>query len=372
MTVRYGAFLFDRLCIILQCGVLCVLVLASLSVFCPLPSVNRPHSLPRDITLTPNTSTPTVSLRCVYSVVMLLCVPAGPSLHPQPSDYSSQDNLEAYYHRLREEHINNKMGGAGGSGPYPLLLPGPPPPPPELQPIIDKMAEYVARNSEDFERTVLEKHVTDPKFGFLNPWNKFYPYYKWRLRQNKERATEQALAAIEHDYQQQRAKEETLRGEKIQKLSQSGAVSFKLQPKKVTKVMDSATVDLGHAPEDEEEEQKEEQYNTAVETGESYVPQQVNYQTMQQAGYTTIEQDDSQIMLDMTNYHHDNAMRLHPQSYPEEHVHYSSEGMYYCPTSNGEVQGEDGDESLPASKRPKTAAADENTVVMDNKVQVLY
>ncbi|GIY09619.1 hypothetical protein CEXT_122111 [Caerostris extrusa] len=49
------------------------------------------------------------------------------------------------------------------------------PPPPDLQPVIDKMAVYVAKNGEDFETIVKSKK--DGRFEFLNPQHKYYQYY---------------------------------------------------------------------------------------------------------------------------------------------------------------------------------------------------
>lgn len=283
-----------------------------------------------------------------HSMSLHLCpCHIGYSYHPRPSDFSSQHNLEAYYHRLSAEHISNKMGPNGLH--YDA---SPPPPPPDLQPIIDKTAEYVARNSEEFERTVLEKHCGDPKFGFLNPWNKYYPYYKLKLQQNKEKAAEAALATIEKDFQSMQ-REATLRGEKIQKLSQSGTVSFKLQPKKVNKILEMDVADFDAAAEEEEEEEEGTQSDGKGQSGsmlDASHAQQHSYQAGQEDGHTT-DLDRGQMSA---------------QHYPEEYVHYSSEGTYYYPSDNGEVEEEHGEE--PAAKRTKTD--DGNTVVMDNKVQV--
>ncbi|CAL1279987.1 unnamed protein product [Larinioides sclopetarius] len=49
------------------------------------------------------------------------------------------------------------------------------PPPPDIQPIIDKMAEYVAKNGEDFETIVKSKK--DKRFDFLHPWHEYHNYY---------------------------------------------------------------------------------------------------------------------------------------------------------------------------------------------------
>ncbi|XP_071486227.1 uncharacterized protein [Diadema antillarum] len=49
------------------------------------------------------------------------------------------------------------------------------PPPPDIQPIIDKLAKYVAKNGEEFEASVRDKH--DPRFEFLVPWHNYNAYY---------------------------------------------------------------------------------------------------------------------------------------------------------------------------------------------------
>lgn len=285
------------------------------------------------------------------------------SLHPQPSDYYSQESLEAYYLRLRADHINNRVGTGVSYHLPPGTNPGPPPPPPDLQPIIDKTAEYVARNSEEFERTVLEKHCGDPKFGFLNPWDKHYPYYKLQLQHNKERVAEQALATIERDLQQAE-REATQRGEMIQKLSDSGAVRFKLQPKKMNKVvLDIEVTGLGPDAEEREEGEGEGEGEGENEKEDHAVSNELQYEPSVQDEQIA-KQDTSQD----TYYHNETGLPAQPAL--SDQAHYSAEGMmYYCSTaSNGEVAGESGEES-PAAKRAKT---DKNTDVMDNKVQVYH
>ena len=93
---------------------------------------------------------------------------------------------------------------------------------------MDKTAEYVAKNSEDFERTVLEKHIDDPRFRFLNPWDQYHAYYtaiKQYFRDKADQETKSLLGAIPMP------PDDTAKVNKVQKLSSSGSVSFKLQPK---------------------------------------------------------------------------------------------------------------------------------------------
>ncbi|KAG8182522.1 hypothetical protein JTE90_002060 [Oedothorax gibbosus] len=48
-------------------------------------------------------------------------------------------------------------------------------PPPEFRPVVDKMAEYVAKNGDDFE--IIVKSRKDKRFDFLHSWHEFYNYY---------------------------------------------------------------------------------------------------------------------------------------------------------------------------------------------------
>ncbi|XP_016308083.1 splicing factor, suppressor of white-apricot homolog [Sinocyclocheilus anshuiensis] len=52
------------------------------------------------------------------------------------------------------------------------------PPPPDIQPVIDKLAEYVARNGVKFESSVRAKN--DPRFDFLQSWHQYNSYYEFK------------------------------------------------------------------------------------------------------------------------------------------------------------------------------------------------
>ena len=45
----------------------------------------------------------------------------------------------------------------------------------DLRPVIDRLAEYVAKNGGEFETGIKEKQ--DPRFDFLNHWNMYHAYY---------------------------------------------------------------------------------------------------------------------------------------------------------------------------------------------------
>ncbi|CAF3763277.1 unnamed protein product [Rotaria socialis] len=54
------------------------------------------------------------------------------------------------------------------------------PPPPDVKPIIDKLAEYVARNGQAFEQSIRTKN--DPRFGFLERDHIHHNYYQLKLQ----------------------------------------------------------------------------------------------------------------------------------------------------------------------------------------------
>lgn len=49
-----------------------------------------------------------------------------------------------------------------------------------LRNIIDKLAEFVARNGPEFESITKAKQQGNPKFGFLYG-GEYYQYYQWRV-----------------------------------------------------------------------------------------------------------------------------------------------------------------------------------------------
>ncbi|XP_007953221.1 splicing factor, suppressor of white-apricot homolog [Orycteropus afer afer] len=72
------------------------------------------------------------------------------------------------------------------------------PPPPDIQPVIDKLAEYVARNGVKFETSVRAKN--DQRFEFLQPWHQYNAYYEFKKQfflQKEGGDSAQAAAAPE-------------------------------------------------------------------------------------------------------------------------------------------------------------------------------
>ncbi|ELW67089.1 Calcium homeostasis endoplasmic reticulum protein, partial [Tupaia chinensis] len=92
----------------------------------------------------------------------------------------------------------------------------------ELRNVIDKLAQFVARNGPEFEKMTMEKQKDNPKFSFLFG-GEFYSYYKYKLALEQQQLickqqapelepaaalppSEQVTAALAHAVEQQMQK----------------------------------------------------------------------------------------------------------------------------------------------------------------------
>lgn len=130
--------------------------------------------------LQPNTNK---AIHGMYNTVRIVCV-----LYTVGSSY---DIMAEYYRASQMYQV------------------GPLPPPPDLQPIVDRTADYVAKNGVDFQRTVINRHIDDRRFDFLHPWNEFHNYYKMRVEKKRQELQDSKPLST-------------------QPLTPSGSVSFKL------------------------------------------------------------------------------------------------------------------------------------------------
>lgn len=71
-------------------------------------------------------------------------------------------------------------------------------PPPDLRAIIDKTAEFVARNGVAFEAKIREQERMNPKFAFLHKADAYYGYFRMQIRAATEKK-EQPDAQDEKD-----------------------------------------------------------------------------------------------------------------------------------------------------------------------------
>lgn len=58
-------------------------------------------------------------------------------------------------------------------------------PPPDIRGIVDKTAQFVARNGPEFERRILANGRNNVKFNFLNPGDPYHAYYQHRVSEMK-------------------------------------------------------------------------------------------------------------------------------------------------------------------------------------------
>ncbi|XP_030210980.1 splicing factor, suppressor of white-apricot homolog isoform X1 [Gadus morhua] len=101
----------------------------------------------------------------------------GPTLGPVPAAVVAPPTLVAPPALVQEASTRPPPVSRAATTPVPapaVIIP----PPPDIQPVIDKLAEYVARNGVKFETSVRAKN--DPRFDFLQTWNQFNTYYEFK------------------------------------------------------------------------------------------------------------------------------------------------------------------------------------------------
>ncbi|XP_061590322.1 splicing factor, suppressor of white-apricot homolog isoform X2 [Cololabis saira] len=100
------------------------------------------------------------------------------------------------------------------------------PPPPDIQPVIDKLAQYVVRNGLKFEASVRAKN--DPRFEFLQSWHQYNTYYEFKKNyfMQKEGKTLLEIATADDELQSDKSPDES----KLAKAS-FAPISFAIRPK---------------------------------------------------------------------------------------------------------------------------------------------
>jgi len=158
---------------------------------------------------------------------------------------------------------NSGYGGIMPGIPMNALIDDPPhPPPPDLQPIIDKLAEYVAKHGHAFEDTV--KRNGDPRLQFINSDHEYYKYFMLRKNLYQQKFMMEEMAAnknsktpVDDVTDSPEPEIETSKDtntSEVQALKEDGSVEFKIASKE-EKVMSG--VYLGSTSDDEEEEGNE-------------------------------------------------------------------------------------------------------------------
>ncbi|XP_026676150.1 splicing factor 3A subunit 1 [Diaphorina citri] len=67
-------------------------------------------------------------------------------------------------------------------------------PPPEVRNIVDKTANFVARNGPEFESRIRQNEIGNPKFNFLSPGDPYHAYYQHRVKDIREGKVKEAPA----------------------------------------------------------------------------------------------------------------------------------------------------------------------------------
>ena len=57
-------------------------------------------------------------------------------------------------------------------------------PPPEIRSIVEKTAQFVARNGENFEHKIRQNESQNPKFNFLKDEDPYHGYYRHKVSHN--------------------------------------------------------------------------------------------------------------------------------------------------------------------------------------------
>lgn len=59
-------------------------------------------------------------------------------------------------------------------------------PPPDMRAIIDRTAQFIAKQGPAMEKKIFSSDPTKIKFAFILPDNPFHPYYKMAVQSFKE------------------------------------------------------------------------------------------------------------------------------------------------------------------------------------------
>lgn len=60
-----------------------------------------------------------------------------------------------------------------------------PPRDPNVRSVIDRLAEFVARNGAEFEQMTIVKQQNNSKFSFLNSNSEYHQYYQFRKMEER-------------------------------------------------------------------------------------------------------------------------------------------------------------------------------------------
>ncbi|KAM5239261.1 splicing factor, suppressor of white-apricot homolog isoform 2-T2 [Ctenodactylus gundi] len=119
---------------------------------------------PPGIDVTTYYSTPPAGVTVSSSPTVTTAAPPPPGTTPPPPPTTAETS----------SGVTSTTTTTSALAPVAAIIP----PPPDIQPVIDKLAEYVARNGLKFETSVRAKN--DQRFEFLQPWHQYNAYYEFK------------------------------------------------------------------------------------------------------------------------------------------------------------------------------------------------
>lgn len=107
------------------------------------------------------------------AILPLPAPPPGGDSSPPPSQLSEQ-------HSSKEDKTTNENQNKAPVATHTRTI-GIIHPPPDIRNIVDKTAQFVAKNGPEFEKRIIANNANNAKFNFLNPSDPYHAYYQHHL-----------------------------------------------------------------------------------------------------------------------------------------------------------------------------------------------
>ncbi|PIN24281.1 Splicing factor 3a, subunit 1 [Handroanthus impetiginosus] len=136
-------------------------------------------------------------------ILPLPAPPADGNLGPKPLAQVDQESNNEKSHETNEDQTkaNDKSNSAPASVATHTRTIGIIYPPPDIRNIVDKTAQFVAKNGPEFEKRIIANNEGNAKFNFLRASDPYHAYYQHRLSearaQNQSSAQQQPLQPAE-------------------------------------------------------------------------------------------------------------------------------------------------------------------------------
>lgn len=114
-------------------------------------------------------------------ILPLPAPPADGNLGPLPEAQVTGDNDVKMNESEEDKNNASKLNTAPASVASHTRTIGIIYPPPDIRNIVDKTAQFVAKNGPEFEKRIIANNAGNPKFNFLNSSDPYHAYYQHRL-----------------------------------------------------------------------------------------------------------------------------------------------------------------------------------------------